>query len=98
MAAVLRHFATSFWSATATELNLSSLSRALPETSLFVFFNKVYKVLDKSFDRPSLLVARSGTSGANIVHRKEVKDVLQLLSGREAQKHRQHLCSTVRAF
>ncbi len=52
------------------------LKEMFPESSLFIFFNKVYKVLNKSFDRPSLLVARSGTSGANIVHRKEVKDVL----------------------
>ncbi|NLS06762.1 3-deoxy-manno-octulosonate cytidylyltransferase [Rhizobium sp. P32RR-XVIII] len=52
------------------------LTEAFPQSALFVFFNKVYKVLNRSFDRPSLLVARSGTSGANIVHRKEVKDVL----------------------
>ncbi|MCM2441956.1 3-deoxy-manno-octulosonate cytidylyltransferase [Agrobacterium vitis] len=55
---------------------MDRLRRELPHTSLFVFFNKVYKILDKPFDRPSLLVARSGSVGANIVYRKEVKEVL----------------------
>ncbi len=52
------------------------LQKLFPPTTLFVFFNKVYKVLDGTFDRQSMLVARSGMMGANIVHRREVKDVL----------------------
>ncbi|MEN3791774.1 3-deoxy-manno-octulosonate cytidylyltransferase [Fulvimarina sp. MAC3] len=46
------------------------------ENALFVFFNKVYKVLDKPFEKRSLLIARSSPSGANIVYRREVSDVL----------------------
>ncbi|MBP0614962.1 3-deoxy-manno-octulosonate cytidylyltransferase [Jiella mangrovi] len=42
---------------------------------LFVFFNKVYKVLSEPFDGPSLLVARSSPAGANIVHRREIETV-----------------------
>ena len=42
---------------------------------LFVFFNKVYKVLSGPFEHPSLLVARSSPAGANIVHRREVEAV-----------------------
>lgn len=52
------------------------LRTEFPPDTLFVFFNKVYKVLDAGFDAPCLLVARSGMMGANIVHRREVKDVL----------------------
>jgi hypothetical protein len=38
--------------------------------ALFVFFNKVYKVLDRPFAGDALLVARSGPAGANIVYRR----------------------------
>lgn len=53
------------------------LRQTYPSTTLFVFFNKVYKVLDAGFDAPCLLISRSGTMGANIVHRREVADVLK---------------------
>lgn len=53
------------------------LQKLFPATALFVFFNKVYKVLDGEFDKASMLVSRSGTMGANIVYRREVKDVLR---------------------
>jgi hypothetical protein len=53
------------------------LRQTYPSTTLFVFFNKVYKVLDESFDSPCLLIARSGSMGANIVHRREVADVVK---------------------
>lgn len=55
----------------------ATLASMFPPSTLFVFFNKVYKVLDSSFDRTSLLVARSGSMGANIVYRREVSDVLR---------------------
>ncbi|WP_234893490.1 3-deoxy-manno-octulosonate cytidylyltransferase [Agrobacterium vitis] len=67
--------------ANSEEANVERLQRELPQTALFVFFNKVYKILDKPFDRPSLLVARSGSVGANIVYRKEVKNVLGYFPG-----------------
>lgn len=69
--------------ANSEEANVDRLRRELPQTALFVFFNKVYKILDKPFDRPSLLVARSGSVGANIVYRKEVKNVLGYFPGDE---------------
>jgi len=53
------------------------LLQTYPPATLFVFFNKVYKVLDSGFDAPCLLIARSGMMGANIVHRREVADVLK---------------------
>jgi len=54
-----------------------SLRRRFPHDTLFIFFNKVYKVLDDTFGAPSLLVSRSGAMGANLVHRREVGDVLR---------------------
>ena len=51
------------------------------DTALFVFFNKVYKVLSAPFGAPSLLVARSSPAGANIVYRREVADVLGYFQG-----------------
>jgi hypothetical protein len=61
--------------------DLGKLRKDLPETALFVFFNKVYKVLDRPFSGNGVLVARSGVMGANIVHRREVADVLRFFSG-----------------
>lgn len=49
------------------------------DDTLFVFFNKVYKVLSEPFAGPSLLVARSSPAGANIVYRREVDEVTKLL-------------------
>jgi hypothetical protein len=53
------------------------LRQTYPPSTLFVFFNKVYKVLDAGFDAPCLLIARSGKVDANIVYRREVSDVLK---------------------
>ncbi|WP_062018381.1 hypothetical protein [Aureimonas sp. AU4] len=49
------------------------------DETLFVFFNKVYKVLIQPFGGHALLVARSSPAGANIVYRREVGDVTRLL-------------------
>lgn len=54
--------------------------QAAPDTA-FVFFNKVYKVLDAPFDAPCILLARSSPAGANIVYRREVSAVTRLLAG-----------------
>ena len=68
--------------ANSDAVNLPRLRAELPAgTTLFVFFNKVYKVLDAPFTGNALLVARSGTMGANIIHRREVADVLKFFSG-----------------
>jgi len=49
------------------------------DETIFVFFNKVYKVLEAPFGGQALLVARSSPAGANIVYRREVEDVVRLL-------------------
>lgn len=58
------------------EVDAEELASTFPETTLFIFFNKVYKVLRAPFRRPAVLACRSGTMGANVVHRREVADVL----------------------
>jgi hypothetical protein len=67
--------------ANSDAVDLPKLRSELPGTALFVFFNKVYKVLDEPFSGSALLVARSGTMGANIIHRREVDDVLKFFPG-----------------
>ncbi|HEY9055838.1 MAG TPA: 3-deoxy-manno-octulosonate cytidylyltransferase [Aurantimonas sp.] len=67
--------------ANSDAVDIVSLSSRHGEGTLFVFFNKVFKVLDAPFARPSLLVARSSQAGANIVYRREVDDVLRVLRG-----------------
>src|SRR3954451_1554781 len=58
--------------ANSEEVDIAALRKALPDDTLFVFFNKVYKVLDGPFDGHSLLAVRSGTGGPNILSRGEV--------------------------
>ncbi|MGG7518010.1 3-deoxy-manno-octulosonate cytidylyltransferase [Allorhizobium undicola] len=67
--------------ANSDDANVARLCRDLPSSTLFVFFNKVYKVLAAPFDRPAMLVARSGSVGANIVYRREVKEVVGYFPG-----------------
>ena len=56
--------------ANSDEIDIDALRASLPEDTLFVFFNKVYKVLDKPFDGNALLAVRSGTGGPNILSRR----------------------------
>ncbi|RWX09811.1 3-deoxy-manno-octulosonate cytidylyltransferase [Rhizobium hidalgonense] len=67
--------------ANSEAVDLERLRSELPETTLYVFFNKVYKVLDEPFIGHSMLVARSDVMGAHIVHRREVADVLRFFGG-----------------
>ena len=67
--------------ANSEAVDFERLRSELPETTLYVFFNKVYKVLDEPFVGNAVLVARSGVMGANIVHRREVTDVLRFFGG-----------------
>lgn len=67
--------------ANSEAVDFERLRSELPETALYVFFNNVYKVLDEPFAGHSVLVARSGVMGANIVHRREVDDVLRFFAG-----------------
>ncbi|AGT11325.1 hypothetical protein [Paracoccus aminophilus] len=63
--------------ANSDEVDIHALDAQFGPDTLFVFFNKVYKVLDFTFRRPALLVSRSGMLGANIVHRREVPEVIR---------------------
>jgi hypothetical protein len=62
--------------ANSDSVDIDALRASLPEDALFVFFNRVFKVLDRPFDGNALLVARSGSGGANIVRRREVANVV----------------------
>jgi hypothetical protein len=63
--------------ANSDAVRIDEIRGAFPETTLFVFFNKVYKVLDKPFTGHSLLISRGQPRGANIVYRGEVGDVVK---------------------
>jgi hypothetical protein len=63
--------------ANSDAVDIASLQTQFPETALFVFFNKVYKVLDRPFHGHSLLVSRGQPRGANIVYRGEVGEVVK---------------------
>ena len=53
---------------------------AMGEGTLFVFFNRVFKVLDAPFERPSVLLTRCSNVGPNLVHRGEQHRVLPLVA------------------
>ncbi|TFF24833.1 3-deoxy-manno-octulosonate cytidylyltransferase [Jiella endophytica] len=74
-------FATILLVANSEAADVAALRKAYPDRVLFVFFNKVYKVLSGPFDGDSLLVARSSPAGANIVHRREVEAVCSHFPG-----------------
>lgn len=63
--------------ANSDAVDIGALRAGMSGGALFVFFNKVYKVLDRPFDGHALLVARSGMTGANIAYRREVGEVLK---------------------
>ncbi|MDW6024610.1 3-deoxy-manno-octulosonate cytidylyltransferase [Mesorhizobium sp. BAC0120] len=62
--------------ANSDEVDIEALRAALPRDALFVFFNKVYKVLKRPFDGHALLAVRSGTAGVKILNRGELGDVV----------------------
>ena len=74
-----RGFRTILLVANSDAVRIDDLRARYGEGALFVFFNKVYKVLDRPFEGECLLVARSGPAGANIVYRREVGDVAKLV-------------------
>ena len=61
--------------ANSDEVDADVLRASLPSDALFVFFNQVFKVLDRPFEGNSLLAVRSGTDGVKIVRRGEVDKV-----------------------
>ncbi|OEC95170.1 3-deoxy-manno-octulosonate cytidylyltransferase [Rhizobium sp. YK2] len=75
--AILMGFSHIVLVANSDAVDISSLQAQFPETALFVFFNKVYKVLDRPFHGHSLLISRGQPRGANIVYRGEVGEVIK---------------------
>lgn len=67
--------------ANSDAVDVATLETLDDGSTLFVFFNKTYKVLDRAFERPCLLLARSSPAGANIVYRREVEAVTRFLVG-----------------
>jgi hypothetical protein len=63
--------------ANSDKVDAAALKDSFPADTLFVFFNKVYKVLSKPFEGQSILICRGQPKGANIVYRGEVADVLK---------------------
>ncbi|GGD90025.1 3-deoxy-manno-octulosonate cytidylyltransferase [Aureimonas endophytica] len=51
------------------------------ERPIFVFFNRVYRILDAPFHRDCLLISRSTPVGSALVYRNELTEVLSLLEG-----------------
>lgn len=45
--------------ANSDQVNVKELQAEYPRTALFVFFNKVYKILDEQFSGHSLLISRA---------------------------------------
>ena len=65
--------------ANSDAVDIDALAGRYGQGTLFVFFNKVFKILSQPFAGESLLVARSSPAGANIVYRGEVEAVVSLL-------------------
>ncbi|MFK3968492.1 3-deoxy-manno-octulosonate cytidylyltransferase [Ensifer adhaerens] len=78
--ALLANFSHIVLVANSEAVNIRELQTEYPQTALFVFFNKVYKVLDEQFSGNALLVSRAQPGGANIVYRHEVADVVKLFA------------------
>ncbi|NTJ64109.1 3-deoxy-manno-octulosonate cytidylyltransferase [Agrobacterium rhizogenes] len=75
--AILMGFSHIVLVANSDAVDIASLQAQFPQTALFVFFNKVYKVLDRPFHGHSLLISRGQPRGANIVYRGEVGEVVK---------------------
>ncbi|AYG68141.1 3-deoxy-manno-octulosonate cytidylyltransferase [Rhizobium sp. CCGE531] len=75
--AILAGFSHIVLVANSDVVDIANLQAQFPETALFVFFNKVYKVLDRPFHGHSLLISRGQPRGANIVYRGEVGEVVK---------------------
>lgn len=56
--------------------DVAELRRTMPGDALFVFFNDVTRVLGEPFDRPAILVARSGKDGPAIVRKNKIGGIL----------------------
>ncbi|WP_331688098.1 3-deoxy-manno-octulosonate cytidylyltransferase [Consotaella aegiceratis] len=55
---------------------LTELRRALPQNTLFIFFNEASRVLAEPFDGSAVLVARSGVRGPAVVRKGKMDKIL----------------------
>ncbi len=76
-----RRYETIVLVANSDRVRIAELKAAYGGATLFVFFNKVFKVLGGPFEGDAVLVARSGRHGANIVKRGEVDTVVGFFPG-----------------
>ncbi len=76
-----RRYETIVLVANSDRIRIEKLKAAYGGATLFVFFNKVFKVLSGPFDGEAILVARSGNHGANIVKRGQVNTVVGFFPG-----------------
>ncbi|MEV4605992.1 3-deoxy-manno-octulosonate cytidylyltransferase [Neorhizobium sp. LMR1-1-1.1] len=65
--------------ANSDEQSLEAIRSSYPETALFIFFNRVNKVLSKPFDGNSILVTRSNQAGSELVYRDILGQMVSLL-------------------
>lgn len=66
--------------ANSASVDVEEVVKDYPPSTLFMFFNKVYKILDRPFEGHALLVSRAQPRGANIVYRGEVEEVLSFFA------------------
>ncbi len=57
-------------------------SQELGARPLFIFFNRVYRILSQRYDGDCMLISRSSPVGSSLVYRKELPDVLSLVEGK----------------
>ncbi len=62
--------------ANSNATDLEAASDRLPPRTLFVFFNEATRVLSQQFNKPSVLVARSGKDGPAIVRKNKMPGIL----------------------
>lgn len=65
--------------ANSDEQTLEGIRPLYPDTALFIFFNRVNKVLNKPFDGNSILVTRSNQAGSELVYRDILGQMVSLL-------------------
>lgn len=65
--------------ANSDDQTLQAIRSSYPETALFIFFNRVNKVLSNPFDGNSILVTRSNQAGSELVYRDILGQMVSLL-------------------
>lgn len=67
--------------ANSDEQSFEEIAAAYPDTALFVFFNRINRVLKAPFKGNSLLVTRSNQAGSELVYRDLLGQMVALLPG-----------------